>query len=67
MVSLKEEYKKMMADKICLSVNELNYNESILIDHSFVIFAEKLEEIKLLSEELYRKNIELLNIKAMRD
>jgi hypothetical protein len=48
-------------------VNDLTDNELKLINESFELFSEKLEDIKILQDELKRVNIELINLKAMHD
>lgn len=67
MESLKEKYIKILAAKITVSVDDLTDNEMTLIKESFELFSEKLEEIKLLNDELKRVTIELANLKAMLD
>jgi len=67
MESLKERYVKLLASKIIVSVDDLTDNESKLIDESFELFNEKLEDIEILKEEVKRLSIELANLKAMQD
>lgn len=67
MESLKERYVKLLASKIIVSVDDLTDNESKLIDESFELFNEKLEDIQILKEEVKRLSIELANLKAMQD
>jgi hypothetical protein len=38
-----------------------------LINESFELFDEKLDDIRMLNDELKRVNIELINLKAMHD
>ena len=61
---LKKEYFKMMSDKITVSVEDLSDNEMTLIESGFTIFTEKLEEIKLLNDEIKRLSVELSNLKS---
>lgn len=61
---LKKEYFKMMSDKITVSVEDLSDNEMALIEFGFTIFTEKLEEIKLLNDEIKRLSVELSNLKS---
>lgn len=56
-----------MADKITVSVDDLNDNEKILIEASYELFIEKLEDIKLLNDDIKRVTNELFNLKAMKD
>lgn len=67
MESLKEQYIKLLADKILVSVEDLTDNERTLIIESFDLFENKMEDISILNDELKRVNIELLNLKSMRD
>lgn len=67
MESLKDKYVKLLASKITVSVDDLTDNELKLIEESFELFTEKLQDITLLNDELRRVNVELANIKAMHD
>jgi hypothetical protein len=67
MESLSDRYKKLLAERISVSLDDLTDNEIRLIEESFDLFKEKLEDITLLNDELRRVNIELINLKAMRD
>jgi hypothetical protein len=67
MESLKDKYIKLLASKITVSVDDLTDNEFKLINESFELFSEKLDDIRILNDELKRVNIELINLKAMRD
>lgn len=64
-MSLKDEYNKILADCITVSVEDLNDNEVKLIDKSFDLFQSKLDDIKILQDENTRLSIELANTKAM--
>ena len=67
MESLKDKYIKLLSSKITVSVDDLSDNELKLITESFELFDEKLDDIKILNDELKRVNIELINLKAMHD
>jgi hypothetical protein len=67
MESLKDKYIKLLASKITVSVDDLTDNELKLINESFELFDEKLDDIRILNDELKRVNIELINLKAMHD
>lgn len=54
----------MMSDKLSLSIEDLTDNENTLIEFGFTIFMEKMEEIKLLNDEIRRISIELSNLKS---
>jgi hypothetical protein len=64
---LKDRYVKLLASKITISIDDLTDNELKLIEESFELFSEKLQDITLLNDELRRVNIELINLKAMHD
>jgi hypothetical protein len=67
MESLKDKYVKLLAGIITVSVDDLTDNELKLINESFELFSEKLDDIRILNDELKRISIELANLKAMRD
>jgi hypothetical protein len=67
MESLKDKYVKLLSSRITVSVDDLTDNESKLIAESFELFSEKLDDIKILKDELKRVSIELANLKAMQD
>jgi hypothetical protein len=67
MESLKDKYVKLLAGRITVSVDDLTDNEFKLINESFELFSEKLDDIRILNDELKRVNIELANLKAMQD
>lgn len=64
-LTLEEEYRKLLADFITVSIEDLTINELQLITKSFVLFKDKLSDIKILEDDMYRLKIELANIKAM--
>jgi hypothetical protein len=63
--TLKEKYTKLLSNHITVSLDDLTDNEKALIEKSFELFEEKLEEIKLSNDEVRRLAIELANTKAM--
>ena len=63
--TLKEKYTKLLADHITVSVEDLTKNELDLINQSFILFQDKLEEIKTNDDEVKLLSIELANYKAM--
>ena len=66
-LSLEEQYFKHLADKISVCKEDMLPNELTLIRESYVLFKEKLVDIKTLEDELKRVSIELANLKAMQD
>jgi uncharacterized protein (DUF342 family) len=67
MESLKERYIKLLSERIDVDIDELTDNELKLLEESFELFNERLQDIKVLNDELKRVNIELANLKAMYD
>ena len=67
MESLKDKYVKLLSGRITVSIDDLTDNELKLINESFELFSEKLDDIKILKDELKRVSIELANLKAMQD
>lgn len=65
--SLKERYQEQLASSITVSIEDLTDNERTLISTSFELFESKLEDIKILQDEVKRLSIELANFKSMRD
>jgi hypothetical protein len=65
--TLKEKYIKLLSSKISISKEDLTDNELTLINESFELFQEKIDEIKIISDDLKRVNIELVNLKSMND
>ena len=66
-MSLLDEYKKVVADKICVSIDDLTETELKVIEECFNIFKGRLEDIKTLEDENKRISIELTNLKAYLD
>lgn len=65
--TLKEKYVKLLASKITVSIDDLTDNELTLINESYELFSEKLDDIRLLNDEIKRISIELSNLKSMSD
>ena len=53
-----------MCDKLSLSYEDLTENEILLINSGYIIFEEKMDDIKILNEEIRRVSIELENLKS---
>lgn len=56
-----------MADKISISIEDLSQTEKELIDFGYELFSEKMEDIKILNDELRRVSVDLANMKSYRD
>jgi len=63
-MNLKKEYTKFLCNKITVIEEDLTDNEKKLIEESYLMFMEKLEDIKILQDENRRISIELANVKA---
>ena len=64
-MDLKNEYAKLLATSISVSIEDLTDNEQTLIDKSFDLFKEKIEDLVIANDEVKRLSIELANHKAM--
>jgi len=65
--TLKQQYIELLASKVSLSVDELSEIEMSLIENSYFLWMEKMEDIKILNDDLKRVTNELLNLKAYSD
>lgn len=64
---MKEEFVKLMCDKLCIVKEDLTDNEWVIINMSFAIVLEKIEDLKLANESIKRLTIENANLKAYND
>ena len=62
---MKDKYKKLLADHVTISLEDLTPSENAIIDKSFELFDDKLNDIKVLNDEVKRLSLELANLKAM--
>lgn len=63
--SLKDRYKKLIADSVTISIGDLTESENAIIDKSYDLFEEKMDDLKVANDEVKRLSIELANYKAM--
>lgn len=63
--SLKERYTKLIADRVTISIEDLTESEKGIIDESFELFQEKMDDLKIANDEVKRLSVELANYKAM--
>lgn len=63
--TLKERYTKLISDKLTISLEDLTESEKTVINESFELFEEKMDELKIANDEVKRLSIELANYKAM--
>ena len=62
-----QDYKKALADKIYVSIDDLTQTEVDLINASFSIFNDRVGDLKALEDEVKRLSIENANLKAYQD
>lgn len=65
--TLKDEYIKLMCDHIYVIPEDLSINEIKLIDKSYELFMEKMEDLRILGSTARMLSIEVANLNAMRD
>ena len=63
----KEEYTDGVLNYLLIKKEDLTDSEKEIINYSFSVLEERLEDIKLLNDEVKRLNIELANIKSYDD
>lgn len=64
-ISLEDQYRKIMADHITVSIEDLTSNEMLIVNMGWSMFNDKLQDIKIANDEIKRLTIELANYKAM--
>ena len=62
--SLKDRYKELILSRVLIDKEDLTDEESSIINFSYELFQEKLDDIKLLNNEIVRLSIELANLKS---
>jgi hypothetical protein len=63
----KEEYTDGVLNYLLIKKEDLTDSEKEIINYSFSVLEERLEDIKLLNDEVRRLNIELANLKSYDD
>ncbi len=63
----KEEYTDGVLNYLLIKKEDLTDSEKEIINYSFSVLEERLEDIKLLNDEVKRLNIELANLKSYDD
>jgi hypothetical protein len=63
----KEEYIDGVLNYLLIKKEDLTDSEKEIINYSFSVLKERLEDIKLLNDEVNRLNIELANLKSYDD
>lgn len=67
MDSLKELYYKSICDKISVCFEDLTPLELSILEHSYNIIKDNLNEIKELNDIIYHQTIEIKNLKSFND
>jgi hypothetical protein len=65
--TLKEQYLDLVMDRITVSKEDLTEVEEQIINIGYELLSEKLEDIKILNDEIKRISLELANLKAYQD
>jgi hypothetical protein len=65
--SPKEKYTEGVLDHLLIKMEDLTDTEKEIINYSFSVLKERLEDIKLLNDEVVRLNIEIANLKSYND
>jgi hypothetical protein len=65
--SLRDQYYDLVSDRIQVPKDDLTENESKIIELGFELLEEKLEDIKILKDDIRRLSIENANLKAYND
>jgi hypothetical protein len=65
--SPKEKYTEGILNHLLIKKEDLTETEKEIIDYSFSVLKERLEDIKLLNDEVVRLNIEIANLKSYND
>jgi hypothetical protein len=63
----KEKYTEGILNYLLIKKEDLTETEKEIIDYSFSVLKERLEDIKLLNDAVVRLNIELANLKSYND
>lgn len=63
----KEKYTEGVLDHLLIKMEDLTDTEKEIINYSFSVLKERLEDIKLLNDEVARLNIEIANLKSYND
>ena len=65
--SLKDQYYDLVTGRITVSKEDLTKTEFEIIELGFDLMEEKLEDIKILKDNIKRLSIENANLKAYND
>ena len=65
--SLKDRYKELILSKVFIKEDDLTEEESLIIDVTYELFKEKLDDLKILQDEIVRLTIQNANLKSSMD
>jgi hypothetical protein len=65
--SLKDEYIDLVVNKLTIIKDDLTDNETEIINIGYDLLKEKLEDIKIINDELKRVSLELANLRSSLD
>jgi hypothetical protein len=65
--SLKDQYYDLVTDRIQVPKDDLTENEIRIIEFGFELMKEKLEDLKILNDDIKRLSIENANLRAYND
>ena len=65
--SLKDQYYDLVTDRIKVPKDDLTENEISIIEFGFELMKEKLEDLKILNDDIKRLSIENANLRAYND
>lgn len=65
--TLKEQYLDLVIDRITVSKEDLTEVEEQIINIGYELLSEKLDDIKILNDEIKRISLELANLKSYQD
>lgn len=65
--SLKDRYRELILSKVFIKEEDLTEEESHIIDVTYELFEEKLQDMKILQDEINRLSVQLANLKASND
>ena len=63
----KQKYTEGLVNHLLIKEEDLTETEKEIIVYSFSVLKERLEDIKLLNDEVVRLSIELANLKSYND
>ena len=63
----KQKYTEGLVNHLLIKEEDLTETEKEIINYSFSVLKERLEDIKLLNDEVVRLSIELANLKSYND